>query len=132
MGKGQKVKHQTHHSSPSDKPTGEVTDAVAPDDFGGCSTDGLSSSSLSGRLTETSASSVSTCYPGTSNSHPAFSDTTKPHFSPIFTNRDPSEKNLMSPSDKPTGEVTDAHVDSGLAWVGVSCAICGYDRDYGG
>ena len=45
--------------SPSDKPTGEVTDAVDPDGFGGGSTDGLSSSSLSGRLTETSASSVS-------------------------------------------------------------------------
>ena len=30
--------------SPSDKPTGEVTDAVDPDDFGGSRTDDLSSS----------------------------------------------------------------------------------------
>ena len=118
--------------SPSDKSTDEVTGTVAPDVFGGGSTDGLSSPPLSGRLTETSASSVSTCYPGTSNNHPAFSDTTESYFSPIFMNRDSSEKNLMSPLDKPTGEVTDAHVYNGLSWAGVSCAICGYDRDYEG
>ena len=76
--------------------------------------------------------SKAACYPGASNDHPAFSDTTESYFCPIFTNRDSSEKNLMSPLDKPTGEVTDAHVYNGLSWAGVSCAICGYDRDYGG
>ena len=35
-------------------------------------------------------------------------DTPESYFSPIFTKRDSSEKELMSPSDKPTGEVTDA------------------------
>ena len=85
-------------------------DYVDEGDLGGGSTNGLGSCSHPG-----------TC---TSNNHPDFSDTPESYFSPIFTKRDSSEKKLMSPSDKPTGEVTDA-VDlndfgSGST-VGLSC-----------
>ena len=42
-----------------------------------------------------------------------------------------SRVSLLSPSKKSTGDIL-GHVDNGLWWAGVGCAICCYGRDYGG